>query len=434
MAEPARQPRVADAPTAGSRPFLEALDEVSEAVESGAGLPAVARAAGRSLDASVIVVDAAGSVLAVACESSEDERMVMAGEAGADSAELRVADQPVGQLRYRPRGEPPPPALLRLVANLIGLELDRAKAPERATEAAVGDFLEDLLSRRITDRENIVARAGELGCDLAQGASVIVVRARPQGPEEGDWRARVLTVAERGARGIERSSLAALAEAGWTRLPAGPNDGAGPRVERELVLVTPAVDATSAKRTASAVLRELEAGLPGFTITLARSRHTSDPADLHRAGAEALLAANVAEARGLAELSFEETGAYRLLLPAMSEDPTELQGFFDETVAPLAAYDEQYETELVRTLETFLDADGNVAGTAERLFTHRHTIRYRLERVKELTSLDVGSTDGRERLSLGLKAMRVLGIVPPGGPAHEKGAEAGRVPMERKDR
>jgi hypothetical protein len=55
--------------------------------------------------------------------------------------------------------------------------------------------------------------------------------------------------------------------------------------------------------------------------------------------------------------------------------------------------------------------------------------------VKELTGgLDVASTDGRERLSLGLKAMRVLGIVPPGGPAQEKGAEAGRVPRERKDR
>ena len=40
----------------------------------------------------------------------------------------------------------------------------------------------------------------------------------------------------------------------------------------------------------------------------------------------------------------------------------------------------------------------------------------------------MSSTDGRERLSLGLKAMRVLGIVPPGGPAHESGAEAGRVP------
>ncbi len=298
----------------------------------------------------------------------------------------------------------------------------------------MGDFLEDLLARRITDRENIVARAGELGCDLGAGAGVLVVRARPQQPEEGDWRARVLTVAERGARALERSSLAALAKAGWTRHGRGPNEDAGARAERELVILCPGPDAPAAKRVAAAVLRELEASLPGFIVTVARSRHATDPADLHRAGAEALLAANVAEARGLTELSFEETGAYRLLLPAMSEDPTELEGFFDETVAPLVAYDEQYETELVRTLETFLDADGNVAGTAERLFTHRHTIRYRLERVKELTSLDVGSTDGRERLSLGLKAMRVLGIVPPGGPAQEKGAEAGQVPSRRKDR
>jgi sugar diacid utilization regulator len=412
----------ADAVAAEPRSFLEALDEVSEAVESGSGLPAVARAAGRALDASVIVLDVASSVLAVACRSTEDERVVMAGEAGSEKVELRVAELPVGQLRYRPRGDPPPPSLLRLVANLMALEVDRAKAPERASEAAVGDFLQDLLARRITDRENIVARAGELGCDLGRGAGALVVRARPQNPEEGDWRARVLTAAERGARAIERSSLAALVEAGWLR------------GERELVIVTPGVDAQAAKRVATAVLRELEAALPGFSVTVARSRHAGDPADLHRAGAEALLAANVAEARGLAELSFEQTGAYRLLLPAMSEDPTELEGFFEETVAPLAAYDDQYETELVRTLETFLDADGNVAGTAERLFTHRHTIRYRLERVKELTSLDVGSTEGRERLSLGLKAMRVLGIVPPGGPAQEKGAEAGRVPREHKDR
>ena len=46
-------------------------------------------------------------------------------------------------------------------------------------------------------------------------------------------------------------------------------------------------------------------------------------------------------------LAFEDTGAYRLLLPAMSEDPGELQRFYDETIAPLVAYDEQYETDLV---------------------------------------------------------------------------------------
>ena len=55
-------------------------------------------------------------------------------------------------------------------------------------------------------------------------------------------------------------------------------------------------------------------------------------------------------------------------------------------------------------------------------------MRYRLERVRDLSGLDVGSTDGRERLGLGLKAMRVLGIPSAAGPASEAGAAGGRVP------
>ena len=149
----------------------------------------------------------------------------------------------------------------------------------------------------------------------------------------------------------------------------------------------------------------------GFVFVIGRCRPTDDPLELARAADEALLAANVAE--GDEEhrvLAFEETGAYRLLLSAMSENPAELQRFYAETVEPLVAYDEQYATDLVATVAAFLEADGNVAGTAQRLFTHRHTIRYRLERVRELCGLDVGSSDGREKLSLGLKAMRVLGM------------------------
>jgi DNA-binding PucR family transcriptional regulator len=127
------------------------------------------------------------------------------------------------------------------------------------------------------------------------------------------------------------------------------------------------------------------------------------------------------------ELAYAETGTYQLLLPHMN-DPAELNRFYKETVSPLVAYDEQYETDLLGTLSTFLECDANVNATAARLITHRHTIRYRFERVRELTGLDVSSTDGREKLSLGLKAMRVLGIAAPRGPATEPGAEGGRVP------
>ena len=131
----------------------------------------MARAASRALDASVIVLDRGSSVLAVACASPEDERAVMAGEAGTEMWSCgwptpRSAGSATGRAASSPRRR-----CCGSSGNLIGLELERSRAPERATEAAVGDFIQDLLARRVTDRENIVARAAELGCDLAAGAT-----------------------------------------------------------------------------------------------------------------------------------------------------------------------------------------------------------------------------------------------------------------------
>ena len=396
---------------------LDALTAITDAVESGVGLPEVVRAAARALDASLVLIDTSSSVLAVAARSTADERALMADAAGVETHELRVGDAVVGRLRARGRTGEPPPALLRVVTTLIASEVERLRAPERASEAAQAAFLAAVLRRAVTDRGDIVARAAELGVDVAAGAAMIVVRTHHFAPADDDWRGRVLAAAERASRASAPGSLAAVVDAG------------------HVVVLLPAENDAEARRVAGAVARELRSSLHGFTFAVGHSRVAADPADLYRAGNEALLAANVAEAGpDDSVLAFEETGAYRLLLPAMSEDPAELQRFFAETVEPLVTYDEQYETDLVQTLETFLDADANVAGTAARLFTHRHTIRYRLERVRDLTGLDVSSTDGREKLGLGLKAMRVLGIAAPRGPASEDGAGGGRVPREPRDR
>jgi sugar diacid utilization regulator len=419
MSQPARQ--VAAAPDLGS------LDAITQAVEGGLGLPEVVRAAARALDASLILIDRSSSVLAVAARSSADERSLMTDAPGVETHELRVGDSAVGRLRLRARSGEPDAALLRVITTLIASEVERLRAPERASEAAQGAFLRAVLQRDVTDRGDLVARGEELGIDLSSGGAVIVVMAHHLAPSEDDWRARVLAAAERAARTSAPGSLAAV-------MPAA-TESAG----QVVVLVPEAADA-GVRRVAESIARELQSSLHGFTFAVGHSRVAQDPVDLYRAGNEALLAANVAETRPAhiddpsEVLAFEDTGAYRLLLPAMSEDPAELQRFYTETVQPLVAYDAQYETDLVQTLETFLECDGNVAGTAQRLYTHRHTVRYRLERVRDLSGLDVGSTDGRERLGLGLKAMRVLGIASPQGPASEAGAGAGRVRRGTKDR
>ncbi|HET7591323.1 MAG TPA: helix-turn-helix domain-containing protein [Solirubrobacterales bacterium] len=387
------------------------LDALSEAVESGAGLPAVARAAARLLDASVALIDRSSAVLAVAGASSDQEQKLLSGVEGVTRVELRVADSIVGELRYRAKTAPDA-AIARMVTTLLALELERARSPEWASEEAAGAFVSAVLGREVTDRGDIVARAGELGADLDRGAGVVVLRAAPRAAQTGEWRERVLVLAQRALRSIAPGSLAA-ADGGETAA--------------EVAAIVPAADDERLARAAAALSRELGDGLGGFHLSVGRSRRCADPVDLYRAGSEAQLAVNVGEAEGHALLAFEDTGAYRLLLPAMSEDPAELERFYAETVQPLVSYDEQYETELVATVEAYLDNDGNVAATAKQLFTHRHTVRYRLERVRELCGHDVSGTEGREKLGLGLKAMRVLGIASPRGPAMEPGAKGGKV-------
>ncbi len=398
-------------PTSGTAGGLDlaSLDAVTAAIEAGAGLPEVVRAAARALDASLVLVDRSGQILAVAARSPADERSLMGDAEDVDLVELRVADHPVGTLRMRTRG-PVPAAVVRLVTTLVASEAERVRAPERASRDAVAAFVGELLRRGFSDRASLLARAEDLSIDLTGGASVVVARAHAHVATEDGWRSRVLAAAERGARAAAPGVVAALRERSEA-------------VGAEVVVLVPGAEEDIATRTAEAMLRELREALPGHTFAVGRSRVNADPLLLDRAGNEALLAANVAEGdpdRPI--LAFEETGAYRLLLPAMSEDPAELQRFYAETVEPLVVYDEQYATDLVQTVEGFLEADGNVAGTAAKLFTHRHTIRYRLERVRELSGLDVSSTDGREKLSLGLKAMRVLGIAAPAGPASESAA------------
>ena len=392
------------------------LDALAEAVESGAGLPAVARAASKVLNASVALIDRSSAVLAVGGAAPDQEEKLLAGGDGVVSVELRVADAAVGELRYRADPEPEA-AIARMVSTLIALELERARAPEWASEEAAADFVRALLGRGLTERADILARATELGADLEAGAGVLIVRAAPRSAQTGDWRARVLTLTQRALRSAASGSLASLSG----------GDAA------EVVAIVAAADDERLRRAAGILEGELAEALAGFHVTIGASRRAGDPADVYRAGNEARLAVNVGEAEGRPMLAFEDTGAYRLLLPAMSEDSGELQRFYTETIEPLAAYDEQYETELVATIEAYLENDGNVAATAKQLFTHRHTIRYRLERARDLSGHDVSSTEGREKLGLGLKAMRVLGIAAPRGPALEPGAEAGQVPRGSDD-
>jgi sugar diacid utilization regulator len=399
------------------------LDELTQAVEEGASFPAITRAAARALNASLAVVDRSSVVLAVAALSPDEENKLRARGAGISRRKLRLGGETVGELRIRWRGEEPTNEyLLGLVGAILSLELERQRADDWAEEDAAADLVRQILARELTGVREINEATAELGADLSPGCGVVIGRLRAKASDlaEGHEK-RALTAALRGLRSVSRGALGMIEEITPPDSDGEAEEDALPRAvgapgERvfEIRAILPVADTRDLDKAAIAAATELDAALPEVEHTFGASRRFERADDLFRAGREALLALNVGEAEGMKFLAIEETGSYRLLLAGMSEDPSELQWFYEDTVAPIIAYDEQYGTDLLATVETFLKNDGNIAPTADELFTHRHTIRYRLGRVRDLCGYDIQSTDGRERLGFGLKVMRVLGLGPRG--------------------
>jgi DNA-binding PucR family transcriptional regulator len=164
-----------------------------------------------------------------------------------------------------------------------------------------------------------------------------------------------------------------------------------------LVPPTEAHDAPTVARRVAARLRQH--GSVGL------SSYHADPAALGRALDEAALALEVALLGGAGDVG---DGTYRLLFRVLASHPEEVRSFYDDTIAPLVRYDEQYGSDLIATLEAWFEHDCSTVATAAAIFVHRHTVAYRLERVKELSGLDPFKSEDRERLGLGLKAGRVI--------------------------
>jgi DNA-binding PucR family transcriptional regulator len=77
---------------------------------------------------------------------------------------------------------------------------------------------------------------------------------------------------------------------------------------------------------------------------------------------------------------------------------------FRALISPLKEHDRERGSDLVRTLETYFAAGTNASEAADRLFLHRNSMLYRLERIQALTGLDLKDHRVALALQLGLLA------------------------------
>jgi sugar diacid utilization regulator len=297
-------------------------------------------------------------------------------------------------------------------ARALEAELGKERVRLETEFGIRGDFVDDVVNGHHGSVELLLQRARYLGADLSSGALAVVV--------DIDDFAGYLS-----RRRLKESAIQELKRrlADAVRLQARTvfsNFLLGPRSDNVILFLGPSENAApedlveEALNLASLVQRYVKGLLPDLTVSVGVGRFKKDPALLSDAYSEAEVALEIGHRiNGPSSVStFGQTGTYKLLFRVLQEEPEELESFYTETLAPVVSYDYRYGTELVTTLVTYLGNDASMAKTAADLFAHRHTIRYRLERVRELTNLDVDKSEDRERLTLGIKAMQLLGRVP----------------------
>lgn len=107
-------------------------------------------------------------------------------------------------------------------------------------------------------------------------------------------------------------------------------------------------------------------------------------------------------------ITFNELGIFKILCQDFLNE--ELEDFYNETLEPLVDYDRKKSTELVKTLETYFKHNGNLKRMSETLYTHYNTVLYRVNRIEEITNMDLNDSNDRLNLEIALKIKELLTI------------------------
>lgn len=407
--------------------------QLLEVVISGGGWSDVASAAARLIEKPVLVLDVALEALGVsgdfAWPEGEVHRLL-------DSAQVRsqfesLSRSPSKLMHLVQDGVPPLFAVPIVVSHsCLGYvctitdrpvleEMEKVALEHAATVAAVemardqvrfetevrlkGDFVDDLIGGRFSSEDSLLRRASFLGCDISHGATVLVA----------DVDEFEKTMTDRRLTEDEVQRLKARLFNRCTRLVSEmePNSLVSLKSDRVIVFLPgeSAVEQKAIERL-TARLQSRARETADLSVSVGVSRFMPELSGLRRAFEEALAALKVGrKLQGAGSvMHFDGVGSYKLLLSIWEHDPDELRGLYAETIDPVDRYDRQNDSQLLKTLATYLANDENLSKTAEDLYAHRHTIRYRLQKIGEITGLSVFKTEEKERLGLGLKAKSLL--------------------------
>lgn len=138
--------------------------------------------------------------------------------------------------------------------------------------------------------------------------------------------------------------------------------------------------------------------------------HWGKDENLEEALKKSMAASVVSRCEGQKQTIYDDMGIYKYLFPMRKEDPIYRE--YRQRVGKLAEYDEKNHTNLLETAITYIENNGELNKTAESMFQHINTIRYRLKRISEIMGIQRGNGhDFYVELSFLIKAHKVLTLL-----------------------
>ena len=144
-----------------------------------------------------------------------------------------------------------------------------------------------------------------------------------------------------------------------------------------------------------------------FKISLGVSNPYSDIKNIEKLYNEAYLAVLFSN-QDQNTIFFNTLDTIKLLYPL--KDDKEIQNYYDKTIKKLERYDEKHGTNLMETLETYFKYNSKKTVVANKLFIHVETLRYRLNRIGEITGYSLDNSEGIFALQMGIKLKRLIKI------------------------
>ncbi len=289
--------------------------------------------------------------------------------------------------------------------TVFTLKMMQSKIAYEAEERVSGDFLDDLLSGSYHSSKDMIQRASYLGCDLSESCQVICVdidefseHLNKQGRNEGfiaQLKRRVFDIVKNfvdekipfSMTGIKSDAIVIIA----------PHSKNKPFTELA--------------EAAPLIREKVKQMVPEITVSIGIGKASESIDEIKNSYQEARRAIFIARKfdRKDQVVTYDGLGAYKLLFSI--GDDVDLKQFVDQALGPILQYDREKNNDvLIKTIQQYIRSNCHNQKTADSLFIHINTLKYRLQKIQSIAGIDLNDPETRLNLQLALKVLEIKNI------------------------